>query len=118
MAVDNDKGTLGLDVEMKNEATEEGHVQHNVELRRALKARHITMIGMRLLERVGRRLLMNSHWGRHWNRIDHWHRRSPGKVSLPYAYIPLPLNPETDLHRAGVCTIPLSYTGNTTPNAI
>lgn len=55
MAVDNDKETLGPDVEMKNEATEEGHVQHNVELRRALKARHITMIGMRLLERVEKR---------------------------------------------------------------
>ena len=56
MAVDNDKD-LDPDVEVKDEGVEEGtaNVQHNVELHRALKARPITMIGMRRLERVERR---------------------------------------------------------------
>lgn len=54
MAVDTDKETFGPDMEGKNETTDEGHV-HNVELHRALKARHITMIGMCLLERAERR---------------------------------------------------------------
>lgn len=72
-----------LDKTVKASGVEEGVVegQHNVNLHRALKARHITMIGK--LEYQLRSVAngLNSNWWCNWNGSDYWHGRSSCKVS-------------------------------------
>jgi hypothetical protein len=57
---------------------------NHVELHRALKARHITMIGMSApdLSVWYTNLTCSSYWWRHWYWFDHWNGRGSCKVSI------------------------------------
>lgn len=70
------------------EAPEEGIARHegrHVDLHRGLKARHITMIGMRICC-FGYwrefRIDVDSNWRRYWYGLDCWHGERTGEVSF------------------------------------